>query len=109
MFRAKVCPKHVELILEINKTVIVASHWFLYYLTYILDEFQAWTAEGLFCSSVYIPPSRFYISATYDVVSLIILGMFAKLRKATVSYVMSVRLSVRMEQLGSNWTGFHGI
>jgi hypothetical protein len=24
---AKVCPKHVELILEINKTVIVASSW----------------------------------------------------------------------------------
>ena len=27
---AKVCPKHVELILEINKTVIVASRWFPY-------------------------------------------------------------------------------
>ena len=26
-----------ELILEINKTVIVASRWFLYYLTYIDD------------------------------------------------------------------------
>jgi len=25
---AKVCPKHVELILEINKTVNVASRWF---------------------------------------------------------------------------------
>ena len=34
---AKVCPKHVELILEVNKTVIVASRWFLYYLTYIDD------------------------------------------------------------------------
>ena len=33
----KVCPKHVELILEIHKTVIVASRWFLYYLTYIDD------------------------------------------------------------------------
>ena len=31
----KICPKNVELILEINKTVIVASRWFLYYLTYI--------------------------------------------------------------------------
>jgi hypothetical protein len=31
---AKVCPKHVELILEINKTVIVASSWcfILHYL-----------------------------------------------------------------------------
>jgi hypothetical protein len=36
-----------------------------------------------------------------------ILGAFAKLRKATISFVMSVRLSVRMEQLGSNWTDFH--
>ena len=29
--------KSFELILEINETVIVASHWFLYYLTYIDD------------------------------------------------------------------------
>ena len=34
---AKVCPKHIELNLEINKTVIVASRWFLYYLTYLVD------------------------------------------------------------------------
>jgi hypothetical protein len=27
-----VCPKHVELILEINKTVIAASSWFPYLL-----------------------------------------------------------------------------
>ena len=26
--------QHVELFLEINKTVIVASRWFLYYLTF---------------------------------------------------------------------------
>jgi hypothetical protein len=32
---------------------------------------------------------------------------FGKLRKATTSCVMSVLLSVRMEQLGSNWTDFH--
>jgi len=38
-----------------------------------------------------------------------ILGSFAKLRKATVSLVMSVSLSVRMEQLGFHWTDFHEI
>jgi hypothetical protein len=33
------------------------------------------------------------------------LGAFGKLRKATISFVMSsVRPSVRMEQLGSHWT-----
>ena len=36
-------------------------------------------------------------------------ALFAKLRKATVSFVMSVGLSVRMEQLGSHWTDFHEI
>jgi hypothetical protein len=41
------------------------------------------------------------------------LGAFAKLRRATISFVISVCLSVlpsvRMEQLGSHWTDFHGI
>jgi hypothetical protein len=36
-----------------------------------------------------------------------ILGAYAKLRKATVSFVMSVRLSVRKEQLDSHWMNFH--
>jgi len=35
------------------------------------------------------------------------LGPFAKLRKATLSFVMSVRPSVCMEQLGSYWTELH--
>jgi len=30
MFRAKSCLKHIELILEINKIVVVASSWFSY-------------------------------------------------------------------------------
>jgi hypothetical protein len=33
----------------------------------------------------------------------------AKLRKATVGFVMSVCLSVRMDQLGSHWTYFREI
>ena len=37
------------------------------------------------------------------------LGTFAKLGKATISFVMSVCPSVRMEQLGSHWTDFHEI
>jgi hypothetical protein len=37
----------------------------------------------------------------------VFLGAFAKLRKATISFVMCVRLSVRTEQLGSHWTDFH--
>jgi hypothetical protein len=45
--------------------------------------------------------------------SLIILGALAKLRKVTISFVMSVRpvvrLSARMEKLGSHWTDFDKI
>jgi hypothetical protein len=37
------------------------------------------------------------------------LDAFVKLRKATIGFVMSVRPSIRMEQLGSYWTDFHEI
>ena len=44
---------------------------------------------------------------------LAILGAFAKSRKAITSFVMSVplsvRLSLRTEQLDSHWTDFHEI
>jgi len=33
-------------------------------------------------------------------------GAFAKLRKAFISFVMSVCPSVRMERLGTNWNNF---
>jgi hypothetical protein len=36
-------------------------------------------------------------------------GEFAKFKKSTTSFVMSACLSVRMEQLGSQWTDFHEI
>jgi hypothetical protein len=37
------------------------------------------------------------------------LGPFANFRKATLSFVISVRLFVRIEQLGYHWTYFHEI
>ena len=36
-------------------------------------------------------------------------GAFGKLRKATISFVISVRPSVRVEQLGSHYTDFYEI
>jgi hypothetical protein len=36
-----------------------------------------------------------------------LLGAFEKLRKATISFTMSVCPTVRMEQLGSHGTDFH--
>jgi hypothetical protein len=37
------------------------------------------------------------------------LDTFTKYRKATVSFVTSACLSVRMEHVGSHWTGFREI
>jgi len=39
-------------------------------------------------------------------VYVVLLGMFAKLRKVAVSFIMAGCLSVCMEQLGSNWMDF---
>jgi hypothetical protein len=35
-----------------------------------------------------------------------LLGLFAELQKATISFVMSVYLSIIMKKLGSHWTDF---
>jgi hypothetical protein len=37
------------------------------------------------------------------------LGTFSKLRKTTISFVVSVSPTIRMEQLGSHWTDCHEI
>jgi hypothetical protein len=39
----------------------------------------------------------------------VVLGAFAKLRNETVIFVSAVHVSVRVEQLGSNWTDFREI
>ena len=50
-----------------------------------------------------------YLAASKHLRYIPFLGAFAKLRKVTSSFVMSVRPSVRMEQLGPNFMGFHEI
>jgi hypothetical protein len=45
------------------------------------------------------------IEANLQILSVTLVGAFAELRKATISFVMSVR----MEQIGSHWTDFHEI
>ena len=59
----------------------------------------------LFSFLFYLPNAEVGISATYKS----ILGAFAKLRKATISFVTPIRLTVRMEQLESHWTDFREI
>ena len=41
--------------------------------------------------------------------AILFLGVLAKLRKSLISFVMSVRQSVRMKQLGSHWKNIHKI
>ena len=52
----------------------------------------------------------FYRTLANSIQIFMVLGAFAKFRKATMSVVYPFfRLSVRMEQLCSHWTGFHEI
>ena len=44
--------------------------------------------------------------STLENISVALIGPLRKLQKATISFVMSVRPSVRMVQLGSHWTDF---
>jgi hypothetical protein len=39
----------------------------------------------------------------------VLLDMFVILWKVAVNFIKSVRLSIRMKQLGSHWTDFHEI
>jgi hypothetical protein len=41
--------------------------------------------------------------------TVLFLGTFAKLRKANITFFMSARLAVHVEQLGYHWTDFHEI
>jgi hypothetical protein len=54
--------------------------------------------------AISVPPGAFM-----RYMLLYILGVFAKLRKPTVSFVMFVCPSFRMKLLGSHWTDFHDI
>jgi hypothetical protein len=42
-------------------------------------------------------------------VSFFFLGVFEKLQKVTIGFVMSVRPPTHVEQLGSHWMDFHEI
>jgi hypothetical protein len=55
--------------------------------------------------------SYILLSALFEVVHIVpeFLDAFAKLRKAYISFIMSVRPSVHMEQLGTHQTDFHEI
>jgi hypothetical protein len=68
---------------------------------------------GLFCESDHVTNPVFVSfferrQKNYITYSRI-LGVFAKFRKVTVSFVISVRLSERTEQLSSHRTDFHKI
>jgi len=55
------------------------------------------------------PPVGLSTAGAVFVIQEQVLGALTKLRKTTIGFVMSVCLSVRMEQLGSHWTDFHEI
>ena len=66
------------------------------------------TITGRYFSSATSWRSSFFLFGSYRP-HFLFLGALPKLPQATVSFVVSVCLSVRMEQLGSHWTNFHDI
>jgi hypothetical protein len=71
-------------------------------ILYIYVHFVSHSLSGLLGNSVY-----FLLSCL--ALFFIFLGVFTKLRKATISSVISVRLSVLREQLGSYCVDFHEV
>jgi len=67
----------------------------------------------LICTAIHAWVSQLAspLSLYYVLFYLLFLGVFAKLRRATICFVMSDHLSVRvsMERPGSHWTDFHEI
>jgi hypothetical protein len=49
---SKICPKHVELILEINKLLFLHLVGFLYYFTYINDARSITNKVYTYCASI---------------------------------------------------------
>jgi len=54
------------------------------------------------CVFFAVGTNSFYLSG-------ILLGVFAKLQKETINFIMSICPSVHMEQLSSHWKDFHEI
>ena len=106
------CPVYYYVILIWNITVGVSDH------NVCLFSYQSHTQAT--CKRIWAnrfgrkiePSSVRYkrteeIGTSNDIQTFCLLGAFAKLRKSTITFVMSVRLFVRMEQLGSYWADFH--
>jgi hypothetical protein len=77
-----------------------------------------WVVPGDVCSTPinmydFKTSLAFHLSAPNIIrsqkLSATFLGVFNKIAKATISFITSVHLSVRMEELCSHWTDFHEI
>jgi len=60
-------------------------------------------------SSLYISSIILCVTVTCVYCAVPLLGAFAKLQKVTIGFVMSIFLSIHMEQLGFHWMDFHEI
>ena len=87
----------VQLVYEVSRPVSVSSQRLRNHNTLTLSLFTMFNQLTL---------RIFGVCYTLLPVSL---GAFAELRKATISFVMCVRPSVRMEQLDCHWTDIYEI
>jgi hypothetical protein len=104
---------------DVNTTWSSAEHYHTSEESNFLENFCVSGQSNLLALALWLKFETF-VNITFSITAGTILqaysitqflGAFVKLRKATISFVMSVRLSIRpsvhMEQLGSHWTVFH--
>ena len=87
------------------------------YCTVNTENFSSQSLKLEICAHIRFSAIHYPLSSTvqYSLFDLLVLkytkflfiGAFAKFGKANISFVVSARLSVHMEQLGSHWTDFH--
>jgi hypothetical protein len=89
-------PHHSQFVLHFPHVKVDAFRW---WLSCTLDLYTAGLVVSNFICNFLV----------YFDLNCYFLGSFAELRKATVTFVMSVCLCVRMDQLASHWTNLHVI
>ena len=86
--------------MEINKTVIVASRWFLYYLTYIDDvvilrQVLSWREQGQI--------EAYFTRCTYVILALKVLMCKASKRRKGQALVGRAHALLLLETVNQSW------
>ena len=106
--RVKIGPKECQLFKEgcVYYLPLMSSGVYVYQL---LQQQATPFFYTVYLSVSYHSHNEKVIISLFGIPNSLFLGAVEKLLKATISLVMSVRVSLHMEQLGSHWNDFHEV